>query len=132
MNSVLNIGLNEHIVNRLVEDGSERYAYDTYRRFLQSYGCTVEEKDPALYEEIIQTVKNREEAKYIHQVTIEGLQEIVRDFRELCDPPENPWDQLAEALQVLFGVWESHGYVIMNMSYQACSFASQSSICIYL
>lgn len=111
MNSVLNIGLNEHIVNRLVEDGSERYAYDTYRRFLQSYGCTVEEKDPALYEEIIQTVKNREEAKYIHQVTIEGLQEIVREFRELCDPPENPWDQLAEALQVLFGVWESHGCI---------------------
>ena len=115
MNSVLNLGLNEHIVNRLVEDGSERYAYDTYRRFLQSYGCTVEEKDPALYEEIIQTVKNREEAKHIHQVTIEGLQEIVTEFRKLCEPPENPWDQLAEALQVLFGVWESHGYVIMSM-----------------
>lgn len=108
MNSVLNLGLNDVICEQLIfADGNERFALDTYRRFLQSYGCTVEDIDPALYEEIIESVKTKEDCVHIHQVSIEGLQEIVAEFKQIFEPPVNPWDQLENTLLKLMSLWES-------------------------
>jgi pyruvate, orthophosphate dikinase len=108
MNSVLNLGLNDVIFQKLVlENGNERFALDTYRRFLQSYGCTVEDKDPALYEEIIESVKTKEDCVHIHQVSIEGMQEIVDEFKRIFEPPTDPWNQLENALLKLMSIWES-------------------------
>ena len=107
MNSVLNVGMNLDISEKLEQHGSDRFALDTYRRFLQSYGVAVNGLDGSLYQTIIENVKTREDVKYIHQVSIAGLRDIVGQFRQLCDPPQDPWEQLDEVIRTLLATWES-------------------------
>ncbi|MBI4530680.1 MAG: pyruvate, phosphate dikinase [Candidatus Latescibacteria bacterium] len=118
MDTVLNLGLNDRTVQGLVRgSGNPRFAYDSYRRFVQMYGDVVlglkpeskEEEDP--FEVIISDVKKTRGVRYDTELTTEDLKELVARFKELIKErkgivfPEDPWAQLWGAVEAVFGSW---------------------------
>jgi len=118
MDTVLNLGLNDESVEGIAKKtGNARFAWDSYRRFIQMYGDVVlglkpqtkEDIDP--FEEIMDEVK---QAKGIHhdtELSTEDLKELVKRFKLAVkertgnDFPENPWDQLWGAVCAVFDSW---------------------------
>ena len=118
MDTVLNLGMNENAVQGLIaKTGNEKFAWDSYRRFVQMYGDVVlgmkpeskEDIDP--FEEILEEVK---EAKGVHndnELEVEDLKTLVEKFKAAVkkqtghDFPVNPWDQLWGAVMAVFDSW---------------------------
>ena len=120
MDTVLNLGLNENTVAGLAKKSkNERFAWDSYRRFVQMYGDVVlgmkpeskEDIDP--FEEIIEAVKAKKNIKNDTELTIDDLKELVVSFKKAVkkvtghDFPTNPWDQLWGAIEAVFGSWNN-------------------------
>lgn len=118
MDTVLNLGLNDEVVHGLAEkSGNERFAWDSYRRFIQMYGDVVlgmkpeskEDIDP--FEEIMEALKHKREIELDTEFTIQDLKDLVYDFKEAVkkrtghDFPTNPWDQLWGAVIAVFNSW---------------------------
>ena len=118
MDTVLNLGLNDTTVKGLIKvSGNERFAYDSYRRFVQMYGDVVlglkpeskEEEDP--FEVIIDAKKKEVGAKIDTDLTTDDLKDLVAKFKALIkerkgiDFPEEPMDQLWGAINAVFGSW---------------------------
>ncbi len=120
MDTVLNLGMNDVAVEAISKkSGNSRFAWDSYRRFVQMYGDVVmdmkpqskEEIDP--FEEIIEELK---EEKGIHldtDFTTEDLQELVKRFKAAVkkvtgkDFPTDPWEQLWGAVAAVFNSWNN-------------------------
>lgn len=118
MDTILNLGLNDDVVVGLAKKtGNERFAYDSYRRFVQMYGDVVmglkpinkEDIDP--FEEIIQHVKYQRGIKLDNEMSTEELKQLVYLFKEAIkertgqDFPNNPMDQLWGAICSVFDSW---------------------------
>ncbi|WP_036877398.1 pyruvate, phosphate dikinase [Xylanibacter oryzae] len=118
MDTILNLGLNDDVVVGLAKKtGNERFAYDSYRRFVQMYGDVVmglkpvnkEDIDP--FEEIIQQVKAQRGIKLDNEMTTEELKQLVSLFKKAIkertgqDFPNNPMDQLWGAICSVFDSW---------------------------
>jgi pyruvate,orthophosphate dikinase len=132
MDTVLNLGLNDKAVLGLAKKTqNQRFAWDSYRRFIQMYGGVVlrmkpdtkEDIDP--FEEIIEHLKEKRNIKLDTEFTVQDLQDLVYDFKDAVkkntghDFPENPWDQLWGAIFAVFESWNGkravyyrnmHGY----------------------
>lgn len=118
MDTVLNLGMNDNSVEGIAKkSGNPRFAWDSYRRFVQMFGDVVLEMKPASkeeidpFEEIIETLK---EEKGIHldtDFTTEDLQELVRRFKVAVkkvtgkDFPSDPWEQLWGSIAAVFNSW---------------------------
>lgn len=120
MDSVLNLGLNDHTVYGLIaRTQNSRFAYDTYRRFIQMYGDVVmglrpdhgDERDP--FEVILERKKERRGVRFDTELTAEDLQELVGEFKAEIrkklakDFPEDPHEQLWGAIGAVFGSWNN-------------------------
>ncbi len=120
MDTVLNLGLNDEVVEGLAaKTGNERFAWDSYRRFIQMYGDVVlgmkpeskEDIDP--FEEIMEALKHKRNIELDTEFTIQDLKDLVYDFKEAVkkrtghDFPTNPWDQLWGAVVAVFNSWNS-------------------------
>ncbi len=118
MDTVLNLGLNEEVVEGLAKkSGNDRFAWDSYRRFVQMYGDVVldmkpvskEDIDP--FEEIIEAVKEEKGVEEDIDLTTDDLKELVTRFKKAVkdntgkDFPTNPWDQLWGAVFAVFNSW---------------------------
>ncbi len=118
MDTILNLGLNDDVVIGLAKKtGNERFAYDSYRRFVQMYGDVVmglkpinkEDQDP--FEEIIQQVKAQRGIHLDNEMTTEELKQLVSLFKKAIkertgkDFPNNPMDQLWGAVCSVFDSW---------------------------
>lgn len=118
MDTVLNLGLNDEVVLGLAKKtGNERFAWDSYRRFIQMYGDVVlgmkpeskEDIDP--FEEIIEALKHKREIELDTDFTVQDLKDLVYDFkgavkkRTGLDFPTNPFDQLWGAVIAVFNSW---------------------------
>ena len=118
MDTILNLGLNDEVVEGLIKKtGSERFAYDSYRRFVQMYGDVVmgmkpqnkEDIDP--FEAIIDEVKAQRGIVLDNDMTIDELKQLVSLFKKAireqtgADFPENPVDQLWGAICAVFDSW---------------------------
>lgn len=118
MDTILNLGLNDEVVEGLTrKTGNARFAWDSYRRFVQMYGDVVmgmkpqskEDHDP--FEEIIDNMKASRGVKNDTELTTEDLKELVVKFKEAVkrvtgqDFPTNPWDQLWGAICAVFDSW---------------------------
>ncbi len=132
MDTVLNLGLNDEVVIGLANrTGNERFAWDSYRRFIQMYGDVVlgmkpeskEDIDP--FEEIMEALKHKRNIELDTEFSIQDLKDLVYDFKEAVkkrtghDFPTNPWDQLWGAVVAVFDSWNGdravyyrnmHGY----------------------
>jgi len=118
MDTVLNLGMNDATVASLAEkSGNPRFAWDSYRRFVQMYGDVVlgmkpvskEDHDP--FEVLIDQQKEKRGAKLDTELTTDDLKELVANFKKAIKEqtgsefPTNPWDQLWGAICAVFGSW---------------------------
>jgi pyruvate,orthophosphate dikinase len=114
MDTVLNLGLNDQTVEGLARgSGDRRFAYDTYRRFIQMYADVVLGLDHELFEEILENFKNLKGLEYDTELSAEDWTEIVTHFKtlveaELGEPfPQDLHDQLWGAIAAVFGSWQN-------------------------
>lgn len=120
MDTVLNLGLNDDAVLGIAKKtNNERFAWDSYRRFIQMYGDVVlgmkpeskEEADP--FEEIIENLKHEKGIESDIDFTVEDLKQLVYSFknavkkRTSLDFPESPWEQLWGAVMAVFNSWNN-------------------------
>ncbi|MCI6110174.1 MAG: pyruvate, phosphate dikinase [Prevotella sp.] len=118
MDTILNLGLNDTVVAGLAaKTGNERFAYDSYRRFVQMYGDVVlgmkpvnkEDIDP--FEAIIEKVKEQRGITLDNELTVDELQQLVTLFKEAIkqqtgkDFPNDPMEQLWGAICAVFDSW---------------------------
>ena len=118
MDTVLNLGMNDDAVVGLAKKTeNERFAWDSYRRFVQMYGDVVmdlkpqskEDVDP--FEEIIETLKEERDIESDTELTVEDLKLLVERFkaavkeRTNLDFPTDPWEQLWGAIGAVFNSW---------------------------
>lgn len=115
MDTVLNLGLNDQTVEALAQEtGDRRFAFDSYRRFVQTYAVTVLTKRPELrrrFEKVMERAKQRREVTDDHELLPEDLEQLVSDYKtavhlELGVPfPEDPEEQLWGAIGAVFNSW---------------------------
>ena len=111
MDTILNLGLNDETVKALAKaSGSERFAYDSYRRFLQMFSDVVLGADLDLYEEALENMKKSKGYKSDTDLTAEDLKELVKEYKEIGQKigkvvPQDPWDQLWAGIGAVFGSW---------------------------
>ncbi|MFW6381014.1 MAG: pyruvate, phosphate dikinase [Bacillota bacterium] len=114
MDTVLNLGLNDETIQGLIkETGDERFAYDSYRRFVQMYGGVVLGVNGADFEKIIEQKKEDYDAEVDTDLGVQPLKELVTEFKEHIkqetgvDFPEKPKEQLWRATSAVFGSWNN-------------------------
>ena len=111
MDTVLNLGLNDETVKALVKSsGNERFAYDSYRRFLQMFSDVVLGADLDLYEEALEKMKQAHGYKQDTDLTADDLKELVNQYKAIGEKigkvvPQDPWDQLWAGIGAVFGSW---------------------------
>lgn len=114
MDTVLNLGLNDDTVNGLANvSGDARFAWDSYRRFIQMYGDVVLEIDHGLFEEALEIAK--EDAGYFAdtEMTAEDWQALVAEYKRIVreelgrEFPQDPQEQLWGAIRAVFDSWDS-------------------------
>lgn len=118
MDTVLNLGLNDKTVLGLaIKTNNERFAWDSYRRFIQMYGSVVlglkpESKDDIdPFEEIMEHLKDKRSIHLDTDFSVQDLKDLVYDFKDIIkkrtghDFPSNPWDQLWGAIIAVFNSW---------------------------
>jgi len=132
MDTVLNLGMNDNSVQGLIaRTGNERFAWDSYRRFVQMFGGVVlgvgalskEDHDP--FEVIIDKAKEDKGVDLDTDLEVADLKQMVADFKAACEVqtgeefPEDPWDQLWGSVTAVFDSWTNpravyyrnmHGY----------------------
>jgi len=114
MDTVLNLGLNDQTVEGLaVRSGDRRFAYDTYRRFIQMYADVVLALDHELFEEILENYKGLKGLEYDTELGAEDWSDIVARFKTLVENelgtpfPQDIHDQLWGAIAAVFGSWQN-------------------------
>ena len=111
MDTVLNLGLNDETVQALAKaSGSERFAYDSYRRFIQMFSDVVMGADIDLYEEALENMKKSKGYSSDTDLTAEDLKELVKQYKEIGAKlgkvvPQDPWEQLWAGIGAVFGSW---------------------------
>ncbi len=114
MDTVLNLGLNERTVKGLAKKtGNERFAYDSYRRFVQMFGNVVMGVEHNLFEEALEKTKEDTGAKSDTELTAESLKQLVYEYKKIIKKttgeefPENQFRQLKLSIEAVFKSWNS-------------------------
>jgi pyruvate, orthophosphate dikinase len=114
MDTVLNLGLNDHSVVGLARrTGHERFAWDCYRRFIQMFASVVMDFEKHEFEELLAAVKAKHRVKLDTDLTPQALQEVVARFKSAVrqrsgrDFPQDPHEQLALARDAVFRSWHN-------------------------
>ena len=128
MDTILNLGLNDEVVEGLAKKmNNPRFAWDSYRRFVQMYGDVVmdmkpqskEDEDP--FEEIIDAVKKEKGVKLDTDLTTDDLKELVKRFKAAVkkvtgkDFPTDPWEQLWGAVCAVFSSWMNERAILYRI-----------------
>ncbi len=114
MDTILNLGLNETVVNVIAEkSGNARWAWDCYRRFIQMYSDVVMEVGKKYFEELIDKMKADRGVTQDVDLTAEDLQELANQFKAEYkskigeDFPDDPKEQLMGAIKAVFRSWDN-------------------------
>jgi pyruvate,orthophosphate dikinase len=125
MDTVLNLGLNDSTIKGIIKKtGNERFAWDSYRRFIQMYGDIVmglkpehkDEIDP--FEEVMDKLKHTKGYKSDLELTVDDLKELVTKFKALIKTkikknfPDDPKEQLWGAIGAVFGSWNNERAIL--------------------
>jgi pyruvate, orthophosphate dikinase len=106
LDTVLNLGLNDESVAGLAErTGNERFAWDSYRRFVQMFGNVVRGVPGERFEDAIKEVKADRGVTLDTELDSDALRELVLRFKGLYDFPGDPQEQLAQAIRAVFDSW---------------------------
>ncbi len=114
MDTVLNLGLNDQTVAGLIEgSGNARFAYDSYRRFIQMYGNVVLGIEGEKLEELLEIAKKKKGVELDTELEADDLKELVAALKTRVkkltgkDFPEDPYDQLWGAISAVFSSWNT-------------------------
>ncbi len=114
MDTILNLGLNETVVNVIAEkSGNPRWAWDCYRRFIQMYSDVVMEVGKKYFEELIDQMKAKKGVTFDVELTAEDLKELASEFKAEykekigADFPDDPKEQLMGAIKAVFRSWDN-------------------------
>ena len=114
MDTILNLGLNDIAVEGLAsKTGNERFAYDSYRRFIQMFGDVVMEIKKSNFDAVFEGQKKKAGAEFDVQLTTEDLKEVISGYKEVVrrelgrEFPQDPKDQLLEAIKAVFRSWNN-------------------------
>ena len=114
MDTILNLGLNETVVNVIAEkSGNPRWAWDCYRRFIQMYSDVVMEVGKKYFEQLIDAMKEKKGVKQDVELTADDLKELAGQFKAEykakigVDFPDDPKEQLMGAIKAVFRSWDN-------------------------
>ncbi|KAE8660103.1 Pyruvate [Hibiscus syriacus] len=113
MDTVLNLGLNDEVVAGLAAKSGDRFAYDSYRRFLDMFGDVVMGIPHSLFEEKLETMKEAKGAKLDTDLTANDLKELVEQYKNVYLEakgerfPSDPKQQLFLSVKAVFDSWDS-------------------------
>ena len=114
MDTILNLGLNEDVVEVLAEKSNNpRWAWDCYRRFIQMYSDVVMEVGKKYFEELIDKMKEEKGVKLDVELDADDLKELAREFKEEyknkigSEFPSDPKEQLMGAIKAVFRSWDN-------------------------
>ncbi len=114
MDTILNLGLNDTVVEGLAKlTNNPRFAYDSYRRFIQMFSDVVMQQDKSKYERILDEIKEKKNVQFDKDLSAEDLKEIVKLFKKLYKEsqkkefPQEPKEQLIEAVKAVFRSWDN-------------------------
>ena len=114
MDTILNLGLNDVVVERFAEKtGNRRFAYDSYRRFIQMYSDVVMEVGKKHFETLIDQMKERKGVKLDTELDADDLKELAESFKAEykkklgVDFPSDPKEQLMGAVKAVFRSWDN-------------------------
>lgn len=114
MDTILNLGINDKVVETIAEKtGNRRFAYDSYRRFIQMFSDVVMELSKKRFEEIIDEVKEAKGVKLDTELDVADMEELVRRFKAFYkenlneDFPQDTNVQLERAIEAVFRSWNN-------------------------
>ena len=112
MDTVLNLGLNADVVQGLIaKTENERFAWDSYRRFIQMFGDVVMEVPHDEFEHVLEKKKQQVGAKADTDLNANDLKEVVRQYKKVYQDhtgeefPQDPFDQLVKSVNAVFNSW---------------------------
>jgi len=119
MDTILNLGLNDVSVEGFAKKtGNPRFAYDSYRRFIQMFSDVVMEVSKSLFEKEIDAIKEKKGIKYDVEMTADDLKELIKRFKKIYkdamgeDFPQEPKVQLIEAVRAVFRSWDNERAIV--------------------
>ena len=131
MDTVLNLGINDEVAETLAKkSGNERFAWDSYRRFVQMYGDVVlgmkpqNKNDIDPFEEIIEAVKTAKGVKFDTELDVDDLKQLVKLFKKAVkentgkDFPTDAWYQLWGAIYAVFDSWNNERAILYRQMNQ--------------
>ena len=114
MDTVLNLGLNDEVASSLASlTGNKRFAYDSYRRFIQMFADVVKGYSKSSFERVLDKIKEEKKAIYDTDLTSEDMYEVTMKFKQIykdlsgTDFPQDPKVQLIEAVTAVFRSWNN-------------------------
>ena len=125
MDTILNLGLNDQTVIGLADASKNpRFAWDSYRRFVQLFGKVVFGIDDKQFDEVLQNAKRQQNVQQDHELSEQSLREIVSEYKSICQQytgkrfPEDPFNQLTLAIEAVFKSWMGERAVVYREKYK--------------
>jgi len=118
MDTVLNLGLNDETVKGLAAATNPRFAYDSYRRFIQMFANVVLQQDIRVFEDRLERTKKQHGVRYDVELSAEALKELVGHYQELVHEltgtafPQEPRKQLILAVSAVFDSWNNDRAIV--------------------
>ncbi|PIE54338.1 MAG: pyruvate, phosphate dikinase [Dethiosulfovibrio peptidovorans] len=114
MDTILNLGLNGDTRSALADMAqNQRFAWDSYRRFIQMFGNVVQGVSSDKFETLLDEARRTQGVTYDHQLSVETLEKLVESYRDLYRRetgetfPDDPWEQLRLAIEAVFNSWNT-------------------------
>ncbi len=124
MDTILNLGLNDVAVEGLAKKtGNDRFAYDSYRRFMQMFGDVVLEIGKSNFDAVFEGQKKKAGVEYDVELTTDDLKEVITGYKEVVkrelgrEFPQEPKDQLLEAIKAVFRSWNNERAILYRKMY---------------
>ena len=124
MDTILNLGLNDVAVEGLAKKtGNDRFAYDSYRRFMQMFGDVVMEIKKSNFDVVFEGQKKKAGVEYDVDLTTDDLKEVIKGYKEVVkrelgrEFPQEPKDQLLEAIKAVFRSWNNERAILYRNMY---------------
>ncbi len=124
MDTILNLGLNDIAVEGLAKKtGNDRFAYDSYRRFMQMFGDVVMEIKKSNFDAVFESQKKKAGVEFDVQLTTDDLKEVIKGYKEVVkrelgrEFPQDPKAQLLEAIKAVFRSWNNDRAILYRKMY---------------
>jgi len=125
MDTILNLGLNDQTVMGLANTSqSARFAWDSYRRFIQLFGKVVFGIDDKLFDEVLQNAKKQQNVQQDYELNEQSLRKVVSEYKSICQLhtgtpfPEDPYKQLELAIDAVFKSWMGERAIVYREKYK--------------